>query len=151
MASIFSLFEKRASLENPSTSLANPAAWLTDIFSNPSDSGVNVTERSSLKMSAVWNAVQVISFTCASLKVDFLEIDQDGNRIKRPSLPGYRLLNRSSQPSVTSFTHRQVGMMWALLWGNYLADIERDNRGAPIALRLLDSSKYVGEQRAATK
>ena len=153
MPSVFSIFEKRANLENPSTSLANPAAWAVELFSSKSDSGVSVSEKTSLMHSAVWNAVQIIATTCASLSIDIFEVNSDGNKISKKTLPAYRLLNRSTrfEGGISSFIHRQTALTWALLWGNYLAEIERDLRGAPIALNILDSSQYKGETKAGKK
>jgi len=52
----------RSSPENPSTSLANPAAWLTGLFGT-SKTGVQVSEDNALTFSAVYAAVRIISET----------------------------------------------------------------------------------------
>lgn len=149
--SIFSeALELRGNPENPSTSLSDPDSWLFSVLgATKADSGISVNERTALTHSAVWNAVQILTFTKAYLSIDIFE-EVDGNRVKRPTLPAHRLLNHRAERNVTSFTHNQSGFAQALLWGNYLADIERDNRGAPTTLRLLDVSKYSPETEAGS-
>jgi len=65
---------RRASLENPTTPLSNPAKWLTDLFAGNSDTGIEVTPKTALQYSAVWAAVRVLSESVAQLPVHIIRL-----------------------------------------------------------------------------
>ena len=55
-------------LENPNTSLSDPAAWLwSALGARTSSTGASVSAESALEISAVWAAVRAISSTIATL------------------------------------------------------------------------------------
>jgi len=126
--------EKRASFENPNTSLSDPAAWLTTFLGGGStDSGVAVSEESSLKFSAVFASVRVIAETIASLPL-FVYKRTDQGKDKAPMHPVYSLLKEEPNGEMTAFVFREVMMTHVLLWGNAYAFIDRNGADRPIAL-----------------
>ena len=107
--SLFRAFENRASIENPSIPLTSTT--LMDAMGGaPVESGVPVTERSSLHMPAVWRAVSVISSVAASLP---LHVYRDNSRDK----VGSPLL-RDPHPELTPYELWRLTYVHRALWGN---------------------------------
>ncbi len=128
---------RAASVENPSTSLSRPSQWLVDVFGGgASDSGITVNESTSLKYSAVWNAVTIYSAAMATLPVNVFEKDDQGNKTERPNEPSARAINNPNDVQ-SAATFRQTGMVHNLLWGNFYAAIARNGRGEPVDLTIL--------------
>ena len=147
--SLFAAANKRASVENPSTNLARPAQWLVDVFGGgQSDAGIDITESSSLKFSAVWNAVTIYSSTIATLPVKVFERDVTGNKTERPDHPSAPLVGTRPNDLMTGSTFKQAGTAHNLLWGNFYAAISRNGRGDPRELTLLDPSRTKPEKRS---
>jgi len=133
------LFFKR-SLENPSTSLANPDAWLWDAFgATPSASGSRVNERTALGASAVFACVRVLSSTIAQLPlVTYLRLERGKERA--PGHPLYPLLHDRPNPEMSSFNFRETLQGHLMTWGNAYAEIERNNDGSVRSLWPLSPS-----------
>lgn len=147
--SLLAAAQKRASVENPSTNLAKPSQWLVDwIGGGKSDAGINVTEDSALKFSAVWNAVTIISSAISTIPCKIYEKDTDGNKMERPSHPAAGLVSTSPNDVTSGATFKQTGMAHNLLWGNYYSAIARNGRGEPTELFLLHPSKTKPERRS---
>ena len=64
--SLFGLFERRSALDNPAVPLTS-ASLLDVLGGQPTDSGIQVSEQTALKMAAVWRCVALISNVSASL------------------------------------------------------------------------------------
>lgn len=139
--SIFRVVEQRASPENPSTSLANPASWFMDLFAGATHAGVNVNEKTALRYSAVWNAITIYSNAFASLPVKVFQRDSDGNKQEVQSHPATRLVGKSPNDLMTGATFKQHGGAHLVSWGNWYSAIARDGRGAPKELILLTPDK----------
>ena len=73
----------RRNLENPATSLANPAMWLVNMFGGITSSGVTITQDNSLGITAVWSAVNRIADNIATMKVDVVEELPSGEKLIR--------------------------------------------------------------------
>jgi HK97 family phage portal protein len=112
----------RNSPENPSTSLSQPAKWLTSLFSGTSSAGVTVNQETTLGITAVWRAVHIISEGVAGLQGSVYKTDSSGNK-KR--LPNHRVSLQLKQPSLlyTGFTFKQTLTAFAALRGNGIAKI----------------------------
>jgi HK97 family phage portal protein len=124
------LFERRSSaFQN-----LFAAGALTD---RPSLSGVNVTEDTALRLSAVYASVRLIADTIATLPVDqFIRVD--GQRVPfRPQDPWVM------RPSLTlpRTTFWQQVMMSLLLDGNAFVHIGRDTVGRIVDLQVLNPTK----------
>lgn len=102
-------------------------------LSVPTVAGVSVTERTALNYSVVYGIVRIMSSTIAMLP--WHVYSQDGRtRNLESDNPIDRLLHTQPNPEMSAFTFREVLQAHALLWGNGLAEIERDKRERITAL-----------------
>ena len=115
-----------------------------------SNSGVEVNEESSLKISAVYACVKVIAETIASLPLVLLKELSNGDNEKAKQHPLYSVLHDSPNSEMTSFTFREMLMTNLLLWGNAYALIKRDANGHVVELYPLKSKNMVVERDAVT-
>jgi HK97 family phage portal protein len=128
------LFEKRASLENPSTSLSDPANWLLHAFgAAPNSSGVMVSEKNATQIVAFWSAVNTISDTLAELPMKLIRTKEDGTTETVTRHPALRVL-RNPNPMMVPVTFRSTSQAHTLTWGNSYAYIVRNSLGLPVEL-----------------
>jgi len=128
------------SLENPSTSLADPAEWLYDALgAGKSASGVNVSQKAALGYSPVWRAVSLISGDVAKLPQFIYRREGDG-KVRAPEHPAYRMLRYKPCPEMTAFVFKRRLQCQAILRGNGYAYIQRRGDGAPLELWPLDAA-----------
>jgi len=116
---------------NPQT----PQWWVKRLFGGgPATlAGVSMDEERALTLSAVWNAVNIISGAVGFLP--FLVFRKQGTaRHRAPLNPVNRLLKERANPYVDALTFRETLQGWVLLWGNGYAEIERNGAGVPINL-----------------
>jgi HK97 family phage portal protein len=126
--------ERRASLENPSTNLRDPASWFLDAMGvRPTDSGVPISEHTAMRLSTWWGCVRVISETLACLPVILYERLDRGKRHAK-DVPLFGLVKDSPNPEMTSFQWRETAQGHVCNWGNHYSEIERDGAGRPIGL-----------------
>ena len=124
----------RASPENPSTSLANPDAWLYEALgAGPSSAGIVVSQETAVRVTAVMACVRVIAESVASLPLHVYRRLERGKE-RATGHPAYALLHSQPNPAMTSYVWREVLQAHLLLWGNAYAEIERNRAGRPIAL-----------------
>lgn len=107
-------------------------------FALPTLAGPPISERTALGISAVWNAVNIYAGTIAGLDLYVAEKDPRGGRRPAVDHPCYDLVHSRPNASLTSFAFRQAIVCHALTHGNGYAEIERNAKGRPIALHLLD-------------
>ena len=129
----------RASPENPSTNLANPAQWLLDWVSGGSSAaGIPVTEDRAMGVPMAYACTRVIAEALASLPchiyrrrpgVKFADVAPD--HWAQP------LISAAPNPLQTAFTWHELIAVHALLWGNHYSAIDIDNRGDVVFLPLL--------------
>ena len=131
MASIFDLF-RREKRDNGQTFLQN-------VLTGLSNTGVNVNEDSSLTYSAVFACVRVLSESVASLPIEVIKEDPNGNKSLDKAHPIYKLLAKKPNNYMTSYTWRQILMTNLVLNGNSYFKIIRDASARPIALRYIPS------------
>ena len=116
----------RASPENPSTTLSNPANWLTDLFGS-SSSGMNVTPNTALGLPGVYSAVRLLSESIAMLPLQIYK-DSGDAKILEKTHPLYNLIHTKPNPFMTSYQWRQLMISDVALWGNHYSLImERKN------------------------
>ncbi len=126
--------ERRTSPENPSTSLANPAAWLSSAFGAlPTWAGNTVTERTSLTYAAAFACINVLSKDLAQLPCNVYKRNGEERTIARDT-DVYRVMHDRPNPMMTPFTFKQTLQAHAVSWGNGYAEIEYDNRGRVLHL-----------------
>lgn len=114
----------------------NPADWFwkSTMIGSRSDSGIVVNSDKAMTLAWVWQAVNTISNDIARLPVILYDKRNPDDRVRATTHPGYSLLKRAPNPYMSPKTLLSVLMKNALLSGNGVAWIQRDGRGAPIAL-----------------
>lgn len=128
------LFERRSSPENPSTNLANPAAWFIDwAKGGTTRSGATINHTTALNLSAVWAAVRVLTDAVASIPVVTYRRLPRGKE-RATDHPIYGLLHDRPNPEMSAFTFKEALQGHLATWGNAYAEIQRDGAGRPIAL-----------------
>ena len=103
-------------------------------FGQASKAGVNVSGDSAMNFSAVFNAVQIIAGSIASLPlVLYKRVGPDGKE-RYTSHPLYDVLHNLPNPEMTSYTFRETLQSHLLLYGNCFAEIIRDTTGRVVQL-----------------
>lgn len=120
----------RASLENPATSLSDPAQWFVDcaIGDAGRSFGPAISERTAMAVSAVYRCVTLRAGLLATLPLKVFRRTPEG----REEAPGHRvapLLKVAPYPGrpMTAFTWRELIGLNVDLWGNHFAVIRYDN------------------------
>ncbi|RIV20321.1 phage portal protein [Fibrisoma montanum] len=98
---------------------------------------VAVTEENVLGLSAVYACVDRISKSIASLPWDVYDQPDERTSRKAYEHPVFKLLHTQPHPLYSSSTFRRVMLNHLLLRGNFYAEIQRDGRNRPIALKIL--------------
>jgi HK97 family phage portal protein len=133
--------------ENPSTSLANPASWLVDVFASaPSRSGAVVDEKTALYNTAVMACIRVLSETIATLPLHIYRQSGANKTVDREH-PVARLLDYPN-PDMDAVQFRETMMGHVLAWGNAYAEIERDGAGRPVRLWILPPDRVTPQRRS---
>lgn len=128
-------------MENPATSLANPAEWLIDfVGGSKTKTGVRVTRETALTYAAVWAATVHISRDVAKLPL-FVYRNTDSGKERATDHAAFSLLRHKPNNEMTSYVFRQTLQAHALLQGNGYAHIDRAGNGRPIQLIPLDPAK----------
>lgn len=109
----------------------------------------SITERSAMKISAVYACVRTLSEDFASLPLHFYK--QNGRyREKATMHPLYDLLYVKPNSEMSSFTLREVGMTNLLLWGNCYIQKIYDRYGNILELWPLQSERMRVERDPVT-
>ena len=126
--------ETRASLENPSTSLGSPDAWLVDALgAGPTQSGVNVNHSSALSSAPVWACINVLAQDVAKLPlITYERLDRGKDRATGHRF--YGMLHDAPNPQMSSSTFRKTLQGHVATWGNGYAEKERNHAGDVVAL-----------------
>lgn len=120
------------SIENPNVPLT--PAEIDGLFSRPNvDSGVHVTEKSSLQVSTVWRCVNILANTAASLPLSAYR-DGSFDAIANPLL-------ENPHPELTAFEFWRLTYVHRLLWGNHYSEKVRDGAGRIVWLSPLDPAR----------
>ncbi len=102
------------------------------------NTGVRVSEKSSIGLTAVWSAVRLLSETIASLPLNVYKMDNDGSKFIDYPNPLNQLISISPHPNYTTYNFIETMMSHLLLWGNAYAKINRNGGARPIALEILN-------------
>ena len=118
--SLFGLFEKRASLENPAVPLTDASllAWLGGM---PTDSGIPVTEISAMNFSAVYRCVSLISGLGGALPINVYE--------KGTKNSVEHALVDDPHPDMTPLEFWRLTYVHRTLWGNHYSQKIYKNSG----------------------
>ncbi|HWL09563.1 MAG TPA: phage portal protein [Planctomicrobium sp.] len=119
--------------------LGTPTMEVMDAFGGRNASaGVRVNSRTSLGYPAFFRGVKLIADTVAKLPLIVHHMEDDGGMPKAKDHPAYRLLKRKPNRFITSKTFRRTLTLHAQMHGNGYAFIQRDGRGNPLDLTILD-------------
>ena len=141
------LKEQRATPENPSFNLNDPAAWDAFDAGPPSASGIPVTHDTAMKLAAVWQAVSMISGDVAKLYLELYRVDDEGTRTRDESHPAYNMVRWDANDETPAFQFWRTAMVHSLIWGNSYSYIDRNGRGDPIGLYTLLPDRTTPERQ----
>lgn len=147
MGVLTALLERRASLENPSTSLSS-VNWPGDGIRTAT--GVSVNEEKALAISAVWRAVRLCTQDIASMPL-MLYQRQDRGKDRATTNPLYDVLHDRPNPEMSSFTYWETVQGHVELWGNHYSEIEYRNNGTIKALWPLMPDRTWAERKNGQK
>lgn len=121
--------ERRASPENPSTSLSNPAEWLYKALgADPTSSGVSVDEESGLEWTAISSGVRLLSGLIASLPFKVFRRLEPGKEAARTH-PVYPVIHDVANPEQTAFEFWEMLVGHIPGWGVAYAEKVRNGAG----------------------
>lgn len=131
---LFDTIGERRSIENPSTSLSNPADWLYDALgARAASSGVSINRETALTYAAFWRGVNLISRDVGKLPIIIYRRSGEGKE-RATEHPAYRLLKRRPNAEMTALVFKQTLQAHALTMGNGYAYIFRRGDGRPMDL-----------------
>src|SRR5437870_2242810 len=120
--------EKRESLANPS--------WLLRAFGGEVDTatGIRISENTALREATLFSCVKLISGILSSLSLPVFERTTDGGKVRVPTHPVYRVLDKVANPRMSAMDFRMLAIEQLLLYGNAYAWVDRDRAGRVKAL-----------------
>lgn len=108
---------------------------LSGLFSGgQSFAGISVNRSNALEVATVFACIRVISEDTAHLKVNVVEVADDGTRTPQAKHRVARLLNRRPNSEQTAMEFRETLVMHAVLTGNAFAFKNRNQRGEVVEL-----------------
>lgn len=126
--------DRRGSVENPSTTLADPANWLFDALGGEETaSGIRITEQKALALSAFWKGVNLIAGAISRLPCYVYRRTSAEDRDIAADHPAYYLLRWEPSSLMTAPIFWAIMTVRVLLRGNAYAWIEANGQG-PIGL-----------------
>lgn len=105
---------------------------------NASVSGVTVTRDSALSVPAIWDAVNKISTTLASLPFGIFQVTEAGSELAKRH-PVYHLIRLEPNEYQTAYQFRQALFAQAC-FGDAYAKVSRNGIGRPTSLQIIDSN-----------
>lgn len=130
MGVLTKLLERRASLENPASSLSS-INW-PDSGSRTA-AGVSVTEEKALAIAAVWRAVKICT-ECIGTMHFLLYTRMQRGKEEAIGNPLYRLLRDRPNLEMSSTQYWESVQAHIELWGNHYSEIEYRNNGTVAGL-----------------
>ena len=127
-------------LENPSLSLADPAAWETYYSGWSTEAGVDVNTSSALGYPPLWRAINLISGDVARVPLNVYRRMPDNGKEPARNHPAFPLLDLRVSAVTDAMTFRETMTACALLYGNSYAAIFRNGRQDAAELVPLDSN-----------
>ena len=124
---------RAASPENPSTSLANPDAWLLDWAGGGAAGSIGppVTEHSAMTVSAVYRCAALLSGLIAGLPLDIYRDDDKLGRVKVTDHKYADFFSVSAYPgrAMSAFTWKELWSLNTTLSGNHYSVIRMNAAG----------------------
>jgi HK97 family phage portal protein len=146
MISLLNLRRPARSIENPSTSLADPDAWLVEAMGGgKTDAGVMINAEKALTYSPLWRAISLVAKDVAGLPLYVYRRVGEGKERDRGH-PSYRILRHKSSAEMVSFQLKLALQLDAMLRGNGYAWIRRRGDGTPQELMRLNPAATEAER-----
>lgn len=136
--------EKRSetvNLENPNVPLNG--FTLSEVLGGgrTSKSGVVVSPENSLRLSAVWRCVSILSGVISSFRCCPYFENSDGSRTRATDHPTYKLFSKRPNPLYTKTVYWERAVTHLLLRGNHYSEIIFNKRGEIIRFDLLQPNQ----------
>jgi len=103
--------------------------------------GVTVTEKTALKQSAYWRAVNLLSSQIASFPIGLFERLENGDTKEITDHPAVKLLKTRPNNWMNPIIWRESMQSNTLIHGNGYSYIERSKNGEPLALKIMDATQ----------
>lgn len=117
-----------------SSTLRNPAEWLFEAFGAwTSKAGVNVSEPSAVRLTAVAACLRIISNPLSSMPKYIYTIQPDGDRVRELNHPAYRVINNPNK-FINRIDFWRLMLTRRLAYGNAYAYIKRNEYFEPVEL-----------------
>lgn len=139
------------------TVLSSDSSGMTEIFGiTESSTGINVSEESSLRLSAVYACVRIISESIASLPLKLYRYGPENEKQIANNHPLYKILHDISNSEQSAFEFIETSVVHLNLWGNAYIKKVINNKGqitkltsvSPWNVNLMyDLSRPVGFQK----
>lgn len=129
-ASMLDWRPRAATIENPTFSLNDPAAFRDMFGGAESESGQRVTHTNSISIGAVWQCVSTISGDVAVSTLNTFKVLPDDDRQIDWDHDTQSLVAVQPNAEMSAFDFWRRLMVHALLWGNGYAFIERQGRSS---------------------
>jgi HK97 family phage portal protein len=124
----------RRTLENPNTTLDDPAEWLVDVFGGgQADSGILVNSKTALTYSPVYRATALLARSVAKLPLLVYKRTGDGKE-RATDHPAYNLLRQRPNSDMGAFKWKETCQARVLNKGNSYSYVIRDGSGKPIEI-----------------
>lgn len=121
----------------------NPANALITFGGTPTLSGATISESTAEGIPGVYACVNFRARMVGQVPLVLYRRRPDDGRDRATDQDLYYLLHDLPNPEMTASVFKTVLERWKWLWGNAYAEIQRDDRGRPIALWPLRSDRMV--------
>jgi len=139
-------FKKFFASTSPESPLSTPSQWLVDLFGGPTYTGANVTAETSMRSSAVYACVSLISQAIATLPLLIVRKDGD-RRVTAKDHPLFFLLHEEPNATMTINGFLELMLCHVLLHGNAYAVIGRDKGNRVLDLNPITNPHAVKPER----
>lgn len=134
---LMSPFCDRPSIRGETSGLTHPRQWLIDwVTGGESDSGVKVNAEKALTYATIWQACSVICGDVGQLPLNVYKRSGDDDLDKEVDRKhqAFGLTRHRPNPYMSWQDFAETMTLYAILWGNGVAEIKRDSRGRPVQL-----------------
>lgn len=129
-------------------SLQNPQPWVLSMFGvSQSNTGIYVSEETSLRLSAVFACTKILSESVAVPSLKLFRRRKSGGQDEATDHPLYGVVHDSFNDDTTSFRGRELLQKKLSLNGNAYARVNRRGNGKVESLDLFDSRSTVSPFR----
>jgi len=119
---------------------ATPQWFIDWLGVNKTSSGIDVTTKAAVGLTAVWSAIKLLSESVAGLPIQVYRREGANKEVDREN-PAFSILHSEPNPWMDSFSFHQTMMTDVLLHGNAYAIIHRDGTEKPKYLEIIDPTK----------